>query len=312
MPLSTQSAWIPNCPSISAIYSHMTASSSVTMILNPGNSPFINWFSTIFSGSSTLKQVPFPNSLVTSIVPPIISTNLFVIAIPRPVPSVLSTRLSRSLLNAVKIWARYSGFMPIPVSVIEKRKRAVPSTACFSQTSMETVPLTGVNLYALDKILIKICLKRRASLKNCSCTTDRRRMEKCCSFSPNCGCIMATTFSSTSGKDMESSLRTISPLSILDISSTSLIRLSRCCPDKPIFLKQSFTFAGSSKWASAISFMPSTAFKGVLISWLILERKSDFARFASSAVSRAERSSFACASNFCCICRSSVSLVISI
>ena len=80
---------------------------------------------------------------------------------------------------------------------------------------------------------------------------------------------------------------TILLLSIFDISSTSLISISRCLEEKVILERQSSALAGSSSEAAAIAVILMMAFKGVRISWLIRDRKSLFAMLARSAVSMA-------------------------
>lgn len=57
--------------------------------------------------------------------------------------------------------------------------------------------------------------------------------------------------------------------------------------DTEIFLRQSDTLALLSICASASAVMPVMAFIGVRISWLMEERKSLLARFASSAAESA-------------------------
>ena len=84
-----------------------------------------------------------------------------------------------------------------------------------------------------------------------------------------------------------SSISTILLLSILDMSSTSLISISRCLEEKVILDRQSSTRAGSSTEAAAMVVMPIMAFKGVRISWLIRDKNSLLAVLACSAASMA-------------------------
>ena len=72
-------------------------------------------------------------------------------------------------------------------------------------------------------------------------------------------------------------------LSIFDISSTSLISISKCLEEKVIFERQSSTLAGSLTTAAAMVVIPMMAFNGVRISWLILDKNSLFAMLACSA-----------------------------
>ncbi len=78
-------------------------------------------FDTAFSKSRiTWNSLPLPGSLQSSMVPPMASTIHFVIAIPRPVPSVLSTWAVFSRVNVSKIVFWNSGVMPIPLSRTRK------------------------------------------------------------------------------------------------------------------------------------------------------------------------------------------------
>ncbi|SST09326.1 Uncharacterised protein [Acinetobacter baumannii] len=66
----------------------------------------------------------------------------------------------------------------------------------------------------------------------------------------------------------------------------SLMTFSRCSVDSVA----SAVYSACSRVCSVVSSscsMPSTPFIGVRSSWLIIARKSDFARFACSASSRA-------------------------
>ena len=87
-----------------------------------------------------------------------------------------------------------------------------------------------------------------------------------------------------------SSFNSILFCSILFISRMSFIICSRKLPESIIWsMHSSFFFI--SVLDRPIAAMPSIAFIGVLISWLILDKKSVFARLA-----------FIASSLFCCIC----------
>ena len=89
------------------------------------------------------------------------------------------------------------------------------------------------------------------------------------------------------------------PLSILDISRTSLIRPRRCSLPDFNFSRYSFTRTGLSACFSARVTKPVIAFIGVRMSWLMFDKKRDFALFAFSAEARASsRSFFWCISCF--------------
>ena len=89
-------------------------------------------------------------------------------------------------------------------------------------------------------------------------------------------------------------LISIFPVSILDISRISLIRDSRYLDEASIFRKQSWTLGVSSIFICPMVLIPIMAFMGVLISWLILDRKSDLALFAALAAASASRKSCSC------------------
>ena len=61
-------------------------------------------------------MLPFPSSLVTEMVPSIMSTMFLVMAMPSPVPWMPLTVLVRSRSKGSKTWARNSLLMPMPVS----------------------------------------------------------------------------------------------------------------------------------------------------------------------------------------------------
>ena len=94
----------------------------------------------------------------------------------------------------------------------------------------------------------------------------------------------ASIFSMIPSMFSSSSVSFILPASILDISSTSLISPSRCWLEKAIFFVYSCTFSEFLLSLSSSVVKPTIAFIGVLISWLILERKRLLDWFASSAI----------------------------
>lgn len=83
------------------------------------------------NGTSTVKVDPFPTSLDNDIRPPIISVNRFVMARPRPVPPRLHEDSSPCSKDE-NIRSRFSGLMPQPVSVTEKRSQIASSCAASS------------------------------------------------------------------------------------------------------------------------------------------------------------------------------------
>ena len=71
---------------------------------------------------------------------------------------------------------------------------------------------------------------------------------------------------------------------ILEKSNTSLIICSKCSPERCICSSES-SFSNKTLVFLPISAKPNTAFIGVLISWLMFDRKIDFALFAAFALS---------------------------
>ena len=107
---------------------------------------------------------------------------------------------------------------------------------------------------------------------------------------------MLTMPSITSRRETWSIFSVILPLSILDISSTSLISPSKCLLDMVIFFRQFWTCCLLSRLAVAMAVMPTMAFMGVRMSWLMLDKNSLFALLALSA-SRWARTS----ARICCL-----------
>ena len=91
------------------------------------------------------------------------------------------------------------------------------------------------------------------------------------------------TLSTKVRKSKTSRLSSSLPLSILDMSSTSLMRTSRCLEERLIFLRHSTTLASFPAFCRAMRVMPMTPFMGVRISWDMRERNSLLARLARSA-----------------------------
>ena len=67
---------------------------------------------------------------------------------------------------------------------------------------------------------------------------------------------MVTMLSMTSRRDTNSTFSVIFPLSILDISSTSLIRASRWLEERVTFFRQSATLASLPMFCAAMALMP--------------------------------------------------------
>ena len=102
----------------STVLSHSCLSSSTTSMFQSGRTMSTSWIVACSRSSTTWNSVPLPGSLSTSMVPPMASMMYLVMAMPRPLPSVLRTRALSSRLKESKMRSLYSGVMPMPVSRI--------------------------------------------------------------------------------------------------------------------------------------------------------------------------------------------------
>ena len=171
-PEVVQSAVISISRSILLTLIQVCASSSTTSALAPFSSGTGSRFTIspdVSHSSIIVNSVPFPVSLSTWIVPPIMSTMFLVIAIPRPVPCILFvTELSARVCSLEKesnTCFRNSLDIPIPLSFTLKTTVMYPSLLHgFSETRMLIIPPTGVNFTALLQILRRTCVRRSLSV----------------------------------------------------------------------------------------------------------------------------------------------------
>ena len=140
-------------------------------------------------------------------------------------------------------------------------------------------------------------LMRRVSPMTRSCSMLPTLTSNCSFLALACGRMIATRSRTSSGRTNSSSFKAILPLSILLMSSTSLIKPSKCLDEAEILPRQSLIFKGSSRCIPAIVVMPMMAFIGVRISWDILNKNRDFAAFALWAEVSASRSARSIASS---------------
>ena len=145
------------------------------------------------------------------------------------------------------------------------------------------LPSSGVNFMALDSRFSSTWFSRTLSQYRFSRRMFWINTSNSCRLAFTWGWMMLTMLSMVSRRQMTSTFSVSLPLSILDISRTSLIRPSRCWLDREIFRRQEATRSGLSILAAAMAVMPTMAFMGVRMSWLILERNSLLARLARSA-----------------------------
>ena len=145
------------------------------------------------------------------------------------------------------------------------------------------VPFSGVNLMALESRFSSTWFRRTLSQQTFSVLISWIDTLKVCFLARIWGCTMLTILSITSRREIWSIFIFSLPLSILLMSSTSLIRPSRCLLERAILLRQFCSCCLLSMLAVAMAVMPTMAFIGVRISWLMLERKSLLALLAFSA-----------------------------
>ena len=167
-PEVVQSAVISISRSILLTLIQVCASSSTTSALAPFSSGTGSRFTIspdVSHSSIIVNSVPFPVSLSTWIVPPIMSTMFLVIAIPRPVPPIPFSVTVCSLEKESNTCFRNSLDIPIPLSFTLKTTVMYPSLLHdFSETRMLIIPPTGVNFTALLQILRRTCVRRSLSV----------------------------------------------------------------------------------------------------------------------------------------------------
>ena len=99
----------------------------------------------------------------------------------------------------------------------------------------QMLPPSGVYFTALERRLIKIWLIRVSSPTRYSWRTPVTSRWNACPLAFAMGWMIASTEETTSLRANSSRLSTTFPLSILETSRMSLIRLSRCWPEATIF-----------------------------------------------------------------------------
>ena len=216
--------------------------------------------------------------------PPIIRTMFLLIAIPSPVPCILSTRGSCPLAKGSNIFSRKSLDIPIPLS--SKTNSKHPTFVWLQGRSLmvkRSFPPSGVYFTAFPMMLVKTFWIRRLSPITFSWTTSVIFTEIWCLCSWIWLLVIDSILSISSESSNSSSTRSTLPDSILFISNTSFIRLSKCLLAWVIFARLSCTLSLSSMCAAAMAVIPMMAFIGVRISWDMEDKKSVFALFAASA-----------------------------
>ena len=176
------------------------------------------------AGIRTVNVVPTPASLVTVIVPPIISQNILLITRPRPVPPYFLAVDASACANALKRRPSCSGVMPIPVSrTVSSIQSTCPSVR--RAPASVTVP-RSVNLLALESRLKSTCRTRVTSAWMIPISGSSANARTLPFFSIS-GATVDATASIASDRSKSSRWSSILPASILERSSTSLISASR-------------------------------------------------------------------------------------
>ena len=144
--------------------------------------------------------------------------------------------------------------------------------------------------------MIRIWLILVSSPTRYSCFTSVTVTLKLWFFSFAIGRMIASTEDTRSFRVNSPMVSATLPLSILETSSTSLIRLKRCWPEAVIFFVYSRTFTGLSASFVSRVVKPRMAFMGVRISWDMLERKVVLELLAICAAFNASDSCRLCSS----------------
>ena len=205
------------------------------------------------------------SSLSNAMWPPIIRTRRSLMASPSPVPPYFREVSSLACSKERKIRCLFSLLTPIPSSLTEKVVFTIPSPAGFCTAFSLICPPRGVNFTAFPRRLISTWFRCRLSPVTHSSEITNSRVNSIF-FSMVCGSIRLYTPSSSCFMLKIPFSSFIFPLSILDISKMSLIRLSRYWEELSILCRQSSTFCESCFSCMAIPVMPIIAFMGVRIS----------------------------------------------
>src|SRR5215510_5826008 len=232
-------------------------------------------------GSRTVKTEPLPGSLATVTSPPIMRASLRVMARPRPVPPYCRAVEESAWVNSSNSLACCSGVIPMPVSATAMSIQLRPSTTFLTRSL--TSPCL-VNLQALLNRLSRICRSRMGSTVSCprfSCASRTSRFLFC---SASCRAVPMTS-SSSGARFTVSGLSSSLPASILERSSTWLMRPRRWVPARWTRRSGSSAFSVPKRGAllTIISVSPMMALSGVRSSWLMLATNCDLCWLAISS-----------------------------
>ena len=225
-----------------------------------------------------MKVLPSPGLLSTSSLPRINSTRRLVITKPIPVPSITLNSAPRRL-NGLNSSPRRSGDIPGPVSAILIRARPCSPREQF----ILMLPPSLLYLTALLSRFKNTCFNLIASASTSTSLNSAGSNSILILRSFAMSATQATQPLITFTSDIASIESSILPVSILDKSRISSIKLSRCWP--ALLIARASDWRCSPRLASYSNNCenPRIAFKGVRSSWLMFERNSVLALLAFSA-----------------------------
>ncbi|PMQ07115.1 hypothetical protein JaAD80_28040 [Janthinobacterium sp. AD80] len=245
------------------------------------------------SGARTAKRntAPSPSADSTLRSPPIRRTNSREIVRPRPVPAC-ATALS-ACTNGSKMRSRSCSAMPVPVSRTEKTSAICPSS-CASQCRARVTLPCSMNLSAFDSRFNSTWRSLAPSRRTSGGTFVRssRSMMPCSRERMR---TISSTSSSRPFKSTGPACNCMRPASIFDSSRMSLIKVSKWWPARLMMARLCFSSSNMLLESAIICEKPITEFRGVRNSWLMLARKTLFARLADSAsVTATDRAAVRC------------------
>ena len=237
-----------------------------------------------------MNDEPWPGALRTRMPAPIKPSRRWQIANPSPVPPYCRVVEPSACENCSKMRPCADSLMPMPVSRTVMRTLVSCSPHSSTSSRSSTSP-SSVNLIALPNRLVKTWRSRNGSPRSTGAASWGKTWianSRPLASAGWANIAIACSADSTRLKSTVSSSRW--PDSILEKSRMSLITPSRCCPEACTACAQR-CWTLSSWLPSSNSFMPSTPFIGVRISWLMVARNSLLVRLDASAAFLARSSS---------------------
>ena len=205
-PDRAQSALMPMEPRAFTVLSQSSLSSSTTSMFHGGRTISASGASAISMSRVRRNSVPSPCFDFTFISPPMASTMYLVMAMPRPVPSVLWTRALSSRAKESKICSINSGDMPMPLSCTQSSTLTWSSPlgdgSSFRLTRIR--PSSGVNFTAFERRFRSTWFSRTLSVSTFSAEMSIMDTPNSWRFAFTWGCTMLTMLSISSRRDTRS------------------------------------------------------------------------------------------------------------